>query len=90
MSYSVLVGTAGTRRSPVGNITVFVIFPNGSKRQVDGPHAVVSNGNGTSSYSGSIVASVPPGVYQAYAIFTPTAGGSQPGSSNTLTVTVTP
>ncbi len=89
LSYSVLVGTVGPG-TPIGNVTVFAIPPGGTVEQIDGPHAVISNGNGTSSYSGSILANVPPGVYQAYAVFTPTAPGSQPGSSTTLTITVTP
>jgi adhesin/invasin len=90
LHYSVMVGTVGSGKAPIGNITVFAIFPNKTVRQIDGPHAVTSNGNGTSSYSGTILADAPPGVYQAYAVFTPTAPGSQAGSSNILTVTITP
>jgi hypothetical protein len=37
-----------------------------------------------------VLANAPPGIYQAYAVFTPTAPGSQAGSSNILTVTITP
>jgi hypothetical protein len=90
LNYSVLVGTVGPGKSPVGTITAYAVFPNGTTEEVDGPHAVTSNGNGTSSYAGGLLVQVPPGVYGAYAIFTPTAGGSKAGSSNTLVVTVTP
>jgi hypothetical protein len=90
LNYSVLVGTVGTGKSPVGTVTAYAVFPNGTVEEVDGPHAVTSNGNGTSSYAGGLLVQVPPGVYGAYAIFTPTAGGSKAGSSNTLTVTITP
>jgi hypothetical protein len=90
LSYSVLVGTVGPGAAPIGTITVFAMLPNGTLEQIDGPHAVTSNGNGTSSYSGMVLANAPPGIYQAYAVFTPTAPGSQAGSSNILTVTITP
>jgi hypothetical protein len=88
-SYSVLVGTVGSNTAPVGTVSIFAIPPGGSPTLVAGPNPVVDNGNGTSSFSGTLVAGSP-GVYGGYAIFTPTGGGSQPGSSPTITVTVTP
>ena len=88
-SYSVVVGTAGSGAAPVGTASVYAIPPGGSATLVAGPTAVVDNGNGTSTLSGTLTVG-PPGTYYGYATFTPTSGGSQAGTSPTITVTVTP
>ena len=88
LPFRVTVGTLGSRRAPTGTVSVYAVPPGGSPLLVGGPIAVASNGDGTSGYSGSTTAG-PPGVYTGYAIFTPT-GTNRPGSSPTITVTVTP
>jgi hypothetical protein len=87
--YTITVGTAGSARAPVGTISVYAIPQSGAAVLVAGPISVVDNGNGTSGVSGTTTAG-PPGVYSGYAVFMPTRGGSQPGSSPSVTVTVTP
>ena len=89
VAYSVTVGTVGSnRRAPVGTVSIYVVYAGGSPVLVGGPTPVVDNGNGTSGLSGTTIAG-PPDVYTGYAVFTPTGGGYQAGSSNTITVTVT-
>ena len=87
LALTVTVGTVGSRKAPTGTVSVYAVPSGGSPMLVAGPIAVTSNGNGTSGYSGSITAG-PAGVYTGYALFTPT-GSSKPGSSPTITVTVT-
>lgn len=86
--YTITVGTVGSTRAPVGTVSVYEIPSGGTAVLVAGPIPVVDNGNGTSGISGTATAG-PPGVYTGYAVFTPTRGG-RPGSSPTVTVTVTP
>lgn len=88
LAFIVTVGTAGSKKAPVGTVSVYAVPPGGAPALVAGPAPVVDNGNGTSGLSGSTTAGAP-GVYSGYAIFTPT-GTSKPGSSPTVTVTVTP
>jgi len=87
--YTITVGTVGSARAPIGTISVYVIPAGGTPVLVGGPVPVVDNGNGTSGVSGTTTAGAP-GVYSGYAVFTPTQGGSRPGSSPSITVTVTP
>jgi hypothetical protein len=88
LAFTVTVGTAGSKKAPVGTVSVYAVPQGGSPLLVGGPTPVVDNGNGTSGFSGTTTAGSP-GVYSGYAIFTPT-GTNQPGSSPTITVTVTP
>ncbi|MGB8477949.1 MAG: FG-GAP-like repeat-containing protein [Acidobacteriaceae bacterium] len=87
--YTITVGTVGSARAPVGTVSVYEVPAGGTPVLAAGPIPVVDNGNGTSGISGTATAG-PPGVYSGYAVFTPTAGGSLPGSSPSVTVTVTP
>lgn len=88
VSYTATVGTPSTRNDPTGTVTVYVIFPDGSVFLADGPHAITGNGNGTASYSGTLVDTVPPGTYGLYAVYTPLVSGFyKPGSSSTVEVT---
>ena len=87
LAFTVTVGTVGSKKAPVGTVSVYAVPSGGSPSLVSGPTAAVNNGNGTSGVSGTITAGSP-GVYSIYAVFTPT-GGSKPGSSPSVTVTVT-
>ena len=88
LTFTVTVGTAGSKKAPVGTASIYAVPPGGSPMLVTGPRPVVDNGNGTSGLTGTTTAG-PPGVYTGYAIFTPT-NTKKPGSSPNITVTVTP
>ncbi|MGO8720336.1 MAG: FG-GAP-like repeat-containing protein [Acidobacteriaceae bacterium] len=87
--FSVVVGTAGSASAPVGTASVYVIPPGGgSPILIAGPSPVVDNGNGTATYSSTLVGG-PAGTYYGYAVFTPTSGTYTAGSSPTVAVAVT-
>lgn len=88
-TYTAIVGTVGSARSPVGTVTLFTQLPDGTLVQAAGPYAVVPIGDGTSSSSGTLGAGTL-GTSFSYALFTPTAGGPRAGSSPTVAVTVLP
>ncbi|MFZ0519084.1 MAG: FG-GAP-like repeat-containing protein [Acidobacteriaceae bacterium] len=87
--YTATVGTAGSKKAPVGTITLFTLLPDGTLVQADGPHAVTPNANNTSTFSDNLTAGSE-GSSQSYAVFNPTAGAYKAGSSPTVTVVVTP
>lgn len=85
--YTAIVGTAGSAAAPVGTATLFTQLPNGTLVQSDGPYAVIPNGNGTSTSSGSLSAGTL-GTSFSYVVFNPTSGTYTIGSSPTVAVTV--
>ena len=89
VTYSVSIGTAGpNRQNPVGTITLFVIQPNGTVTQADGPNPVGTAGKGgITTFSKTLPAGAPVGSYYAYTVFQPTAGNPNPaGSSQSVLV----
>ena len=54
--YTATVGTAGSKKAPVGTITLFTLLPDGTLVQADGPHAVTPNANNTSTFSDNLTA----------------------------------
>ena len=88
-SFTAVVGTAGSKKAPVGTITLFTQLPNGTLVQADGPQPVTPNANNTSTFSDNLTAGTL-GTSHSYAVFNPTAGGFKAGSSPTVAVTVTP
>ena len=88
-TYTAIVGTVGSAKAPVGTVTLFTQLPDGTLVPSDGPHPVVPTGNGTSSFSDTLLASSP-GTSYSYAYFTPAPGPYKAGSSPTVAVTVTP
>ncbi len=83
-SYTVMVGKAKSgAANPVGTITLFGILPNGNTVTADGPHPIGTAGTGgTSTFTGTVAAGIPPGTYFVYAVFQPAGGSSYaPGSS---------
>lgn len=89
VAYTSVIGTVGSAKSPIGTITIFLILPNGTVVQADGPHPAIANGDGTSTENGTLAAAYPVTV-SAYAVFNPTAGSYAAGGSPTITVTVLP
>ncbi len=89
ITFSVVVGTVGSAKAPVGTVSVFAGLVGGPVSLVTGPDPVVANGDGTSTYTTTVTAGAP-GVYYSYATFTPTGGSYKAGSSNTIMGTVTP
>ncbi len=84
VKYSAVIGTANpTAPNPIGTLSLYVIEPNGSTVQFDGPNPVGTPGTGgITTFSKTLVSGVPPGTYYVYAIFTPAAGSPYgPGSS---------
>ncbi len=88
-SFTAVVGTPGSKKAPVGTITLFIQLPDGTLVQADGPQPVIPNANNTSTFSDTLTAGVL-GTLHSYAVFNPTAGGYKTGSSPTVVVTVTP
>lgn len=88
-SYTAVVGTSGSRKAPVGTITLFLKLPNGTLVQADGPQPVTPNADKTSTFSDHLNAGSV-GTLQFFAVFNPTAGAYKAGSSPTVAVTVTP
>ncbi|MGC1871573.1 MAG: FG-GAP-like repeat-containing protein [Acidobacteriaceae bacterium] len=86
--YTATVGTAGSKKAPVGTITLFTKLSDGTLVQSDGPHPVTPNANNTSSFSDNLSAGSV-GTLQSYAVFNPTKGTYKAGSSPTVAVTVT-
>lgn len=87
-TYSDTVTVTTNLTKSLGTVSLYAIHPDGSVSMVGGPQAVVTNGNGTATATGTLVESLPAGNYFIYAVFTPVRGKG--GSSNNMPVTFVP
>lgn len=92
IGYTAVVGTPGDHSTdPSGTLSLYIFLAGGFVGLADVPHAVTGNGNGTSSYSGTLTDVLPPGNYYLYAIFTPAKKGFfKAGSSSQVEIASAP